>query len=266
MRRETACEEDLCAQDLLGDLELARLFFNFLRISPSYALVSSSPGIKVTRKTPERSAQVIRTFKAYGDVHIQSFDAWMKSCPRLSGKTTLESKTLIISKQERQPRPENHLSIFVPLGLKPVEATRQFREMVVPQLNTGPHQCRHNIRRKTLWKALATVYQRAKHPSLELWRIGLLANLVDRYQGKINPWEQKKLAKQAEMRRHLTLMVVRALVLALVVSENSAIGAFPVKTPISGEQLEFPFAEHRLFRLLSESGDTEFNWILKKLH
>jgi hypothetical protein len=106
------------------------------------------------------------------------------------------------------------------------------------------------------------VYERAKHPNIELWRIGLLAQLVERFTDKLDPWCEKKSAKDAQMRRHLTLMTVRAIFLALVIAENAAQGFFPTRTPVSGEQLEFPFAQQRLHALLSAQGDAEYRVIL----
>jgi hypothetical protein len=58
-------------------------------------------------------------------------------------------------------------------------------------------------------------------------------------------------------------MVVRALFLALLVSENAAQGVFPDQTPVIGEQLKFPFAEQQLHTLLSAHGDVEYLTVLE---
>jgi hypothetical protein len=57
------------------------------------------------------------------------------------------------------------------------------------------------------------------------------------------------------------MIVVRMLVLALLVAENAALGAFPVKAPLEGPQLQFPFAELQLHNRLMTSGDTEYRAI-----
>jgi hypothetical protein len=135
-------------------------------------------------------------------------------------------------------------------------------------LELSPSQPAHQrvrLREKTLLQALCVVYARAKYPRVELWRIGALTNVVERYRDQINPWGSKKLASQAHMRRHLTLIVVRKLLFALLVAENAAAGHFPIAQREPWHQLEFPFMENQLYKLLSASGEEEQNFLVNSL-
>jgi hypothetical protein len=247
------------------DEELHRLLFNYLRISPSYGLICANGARRVTRITPEASRKVIKTFKQYGDVFGLNFDAWAGPALAASGYTTLPAQGLIRHVKPQTVDQGEYLTLHVPKNLpirtQLIECERLLR------LNAAPLQPKLEavIRHKTLWKALATVYERAKHPDIELWRVGLLANCVERFNGKLDAWAAKKQAQHSEMRRHLTLIVVRFLVLALLVAENAAMGAFPVKLPLDSAQIEFPFAELELHNRLMASGDAEYREICSRI-
>jgi hypothetical protein len=242
-----------------------RLFFNFLRISPSYALVSSQRSqIKVSRKTPAHTRQLLAVFDALGNVHTTDFDRWQGPALITSGIRTPRVRVLTSSAAGRVVLSRDCVLMAVPRSLS---RARQLAECkVLLDRNdvkaTAPTQ---DTRIRTLWKALACVYARAKNPDLELWRIGLLANAVTRFKGVMSPEETRKLAAHAEMRRHLTLMVIRLLFTALVISENAALGRFPDKTTQSVSQMAFPFEAHELDRLLSASGDLEYNHIMRRV-
>ena len=242
-----------------------RLFFNFLRISPSYALASRQGGqIKVTRKTPDRTRQLVAVFNVLGNVHTTDFDSWQGPALITSGIRTPRVRVLTSSTADRVVLSRDCVLMAVPRSLS---RARQLAECkaLLDKNDVKAATPTQDTRIKTLWKALACVYARAKNPDLELWRVGLLANAVTRFKGVMNPEETRKLAAHAEMRRHLTLMVIRLLFTALVVSENAALGRFPDKSVQSASQLAFPFEAHQLDRLLSASGDLEYNYIMNRV-
>ena len=246
-----------------GHNDLPRLLFNYLRISPSYALVCSSSSRRLTRGTPEASRRVIETFRKYGDVYCKSFDAWRGPHLAVSGNTTLPDQGLVGQTDYRKALGDTFITLSIPRNL-PLKQQLSECERLLRRSKASVEQIsRVKIRSKTLWKALAAVYERAKHPDVELWRVGLLANCVERFNGQLDAWATKKLAQHAEMRRHLTLIVVRALFLALLVAENAAHGAFPERSAFSGPQLEFPFAELELHNRLMALGDEEYQEICK---
>ena len=243
-----------------------RLFFNYLRISPSYALASSDTAPKrITRATPEHSKKVIRTVRNMGDVYTQSFDAWLGARPKLSGNTTPRVQALILSKNNQVAAPADCIVVSVPKQISIQAQITQFSQLMLELSPSLPAPQRVGFRDKTLLQALCVVYTRAQYPSAELWRIGALTNVVERYRDQINPWGSKKLASQAHMRRHLTLIVIRKLLFALLVAENAAAGHFPLAKRESWHQLEFPFMENQLYKLLSASGDEEQNYLARSL-
>lgn len=245
--------------------ELPRLLFNYLRISPSYALVCLSPPKRLARSTPSGSRQVIDTFRIYGDVYRRSYDAWRGPHLAVSGKTTPPDQGLTGQRDCQETLGDDFITLSIPRNLSLKEQLSECKRLL--RCSKAPRQqfSHVKIRTKTLWKALATVYERAKHPDIELWRVGLLANCVERFNGQLDAWATKKLAQHAEMRRHLTLIVVRTLFLALLVAENAAHGAFPARTPLPGIQMEFPFSELRLHHQLMASGDEEYREICQRV-
>ena len=243
------------------DAELHRLFFNYLRISPSYALVCSAPPQRLTKKTPAATRQLIETFRKHGDVYAQTFDAWRGPAPAVSCNPTLPRQGLIGPATTNEYECGGYINLLVPSHLPLARQLLECERLLRCTIDTQRTKTEPSIRYKTLWRALATVYERAKHPDIELWRVGLLANCVERFNGQLDAWAIKKSAHHAQMRRHLTLIVVRMLVLALLVAENAALGAFPVKAPLEGSQLQFPFAELQLHNRLMTSGDAEYRAI-----
>lgn len=261
MRHTLANPADYSADNDLG-ADYYRLLFNYLRISPSYALICHTASHRITPRTPLSSRRTIQTYRKYGDVYQSTFCQWSGPAQKTSGNRTLNEQPLLLSAGQTIRCPDGYDGFLIPRHLGMQEKLRLARLLIEALPATDKPLAGQSIRLKTLWKALAVVYERAKHPNIELWRIGLLAQLVERFTDKLDPWCEKKSAKDAQMRRHLTLMTVRAIFLALVIAENAAQGFFPTRTPVSGEQLEFPFAQQRLHALLSAQGDAEYRVIL----
>jgi hypothetical protein len=243
--------------------EQLRLFFNFLRISPSYALVDDTRAAKrLTPKTPARTRQLIEVFRLLGEVHTKCFTDWAGPALLLSGNKTSNDQTLLLSHTKPLVIDANCMVFSVPRTLERAQQMAQFRALLDAH-DPKPAKRTTGLRPQTLWKALACVYAKARHPDKELWRIGMLANTVERFKGKISPDGPRSLASQADQRRHLTLMVARLIITALLVAENAAIGVFPSMEKDMGPQAEFPFAAHQLHNHLSATGDEEYNLVMK---
>ena len=240
-----------------------RLFFNFLRISPSYALINKDRAAKrLTSKTPIRTRQIIQVFRLLGEVHSESFSQWAGPGLLLSGNKTSKDETLLLTNSKPLVIDANCMIFSVPRTLERAQQMAQFRELLNVH-DPKPVKKTVGIRPNTLWKALACVYAKARHPDLELWRIGMLANAVERFKGKISPDGPRSLASQANQRRHLTLIVARLMFTALLVSENAAIGVFPSMQRDMGVQTEFAFEAYQLHKHLSATGDEEYNLVMK---
>ncbi len=253
---------DPCLKD-----DSLRLLFNFLRISPSYALAHDLGIKRLTRSMPERTKAVLRTYRRFGDVFTKPFEAWAAPHRKLSGKTTSFVQELVTRPdQSILPKPGYSL-IEIKQGLSRSQALALIEQVIrrsshfcsVKAVDTG-------IRAKTMWRALAVVYARARHPNVELWRIGALTGAIERVLGKIDPNEPKRSLANATMRRDLTLAVIRFLHVALLLSESAALGCFPdIKAPLiePNQQLVFAFENHELDRRLSVCG-LEYDYIVEK--
>lgn len=245
--------------------EQLRLFFNFLRISPSYALVDETRAAKrLTSKTPPQTRQLIEMFRLLGDVHTKSFSQWTGPALLVSGNKTAKAQTLLVAPTKPVVIDSDCMLFAVPRTLERAQQIAQVHALLEVH-NPKPIVHRAGIRPHTLWKALACVYAKAKHPDKELWRIGALANAVERFKGHISPDGPRSLANQAAQRRHLTLIVARLILTALLISENAAIGTFPSMAREAGVQTAFPFEEHKLDAWLSASGDQEYNYVMGKV-
>lgn len=242
--------------------EQHRLFFNFLRISPSYGLMDEAQAAKrLTSKVPARTRQLIEVFRLLGEVHRTSFCQWAGPALLVSGNKTPNQQTLLLTHTKPLLIAADCMIFSVPRNMERAQQMTQIH-LLLKTHDPKPEKKQPDMRARTLWKALACVYAKARYPELELWRIGVLANTVERFKGKLSANEPRALASQAHQRRHLTLMVMRLLVLALVVSENAAIGVFPNQEKDMGVQTEFAFAAHELDRLLSASGDEEYRLVM----
>ena len=232
--------------------DLRRLFFNYLRISPSYRLACLNQDKRLKPSMPPHTKAVLLSYRRFGDVWSKDFEDWDAPAPMRSGNPTRRVQAL--PPDAATLRSERNVTlVLVPNELHSDEKVFQFKAIV-----SADAVKRHlPVRPRTLWKNLAVVYLKARHPEAELWRIGLLAGAVERYKDLIDPWCPRKLARDAAERRHLTLIVIRLLKNALAVAENAAVGLFPSADREPWQQLQFPFADHRLDELLREAKGDE---------
>ncbi len=241
--------------------ELKRLFFNYLRISPSYRLAAQAGTARITPRMPEHSKAALRCYKRFGDVWQREFEEWAGPALFPSGNPTRHLQALPPDAPYVSTAHRNVTLVVVPNELSSLKKVEEFRAIVA-----GDTSCqRLAVRPKTLWKNLAAVHARARYPDAELWRIGVLAGSVERYSGRIDPWCPRRLARDAAERRHLTLIVIRLLKHALTLAENAAVGLFPHPDPQPWQQLAFAFEDHRLDALLSEAAGDEHLIIRQKL-
>lgn len=247
--------------------EELRLLYNYLRISPWYALACSQIDIKVRRLMPERSRAIVHCHRRYGDVYAVDFDHWVGPARKLSGKPTTEPQALIVERGRASQIPSTHELIAIDKSLTIPEAVREITALLKrcgsfcpkPEPVTG-------TRAKTMWRALAVVYARARDPAAELWRIGARVGVIDRFVGRIDPEESRKSQATAQIRRELTQTVIRFLQLALLLSQSAALGTFPdTKSPLieQDQQMVFAFENWELDRALSACA-AEYDFVVAK--
>ena len=254
------------AAPLEQDEEL-RLLYNYLRISPWYALAARQIEIKVRRLMPEHTRAIVHCYRRYGDVYAQTFEHWVGPARKLSGKPTSQPQALIVEASNVSQVAQGYKLIAIKEGSPLPEVLRELTELLKrcgsfrdrPPAITG-------LRAKTMWRALAVVYARARDPAAELWRIGARVGVIDRFAGRIDPEESKKSQATAQIRRELTQTVIRFLQLALLLSQSAALGTFPdTKSPLieRSQQMVFAFENRELDRALSACA-AEYDFVVEK--
>lgn len=216
----------------------ARLFYNYLRLSPSYAAGCVHKARGVGQKLNKHGAKVLACVDKYRDVHQTSFEDWVKGAGRarvdvpLLLPELLTSKTLAIGHQ-------SDLFIRFPFGknaLPQLELLAMIAAMV-PAAVKNQHALRLTpVLPKNLWRDVYLAYLIKNYPEAELWRLGAEAMLVERFIGKVEPTGRRMNSSQDYERRLLVATVVRHRAWAANISEHAAIDKFPCKDPMPFEQ------------------------------
>jgi len=238
-------------------LARARLRFNFLRLSPSYAAGChqlTNGGVKP--KVNAQGRAVLKTIGRYGDVSKVKFEEW-----------ALTNSDLIIPNREaieihkgnalRAIR-QSDLVLSFPNGVNTMtdQDLLAFIHSHVPKGDALPRL--NPVAEKNLWKNIYLSYLTFSNPQEELWRLGAEAMLVDRLVGKINPAGKRMNSSQEHERRHLTLTVLRHRKWAFNVAEHAALDDFPCKKQFGLEQGSFDFFDVDRADQLFAAGNEEF--------
>ena len=238
-------------------LARARLRFNFLKLSPSYAAGChqlTNGGVKP--KVNAQGRAVLKTIGRYGDVSKVKFEEW-----------ALTNSDLIIPNREaieihkgnalRAIR-QSDLVLLFPNGVNTMtdQDLLAFIHSHVPKGDVLPRLT--TVAEKNLWKNIYLSYLTFSNPQEELWRLGAEAMLVDRLVGKINPAGRRMNSSQEHERRHLTLTVLRHRKWAFNVAEHAALDDFPCKKQFGLEQGSFDFFDVDRADQLFAAGNEEF--------
>lgn len=253
----------LCAEQQDCHQERARLFFNFLRISPSYTAASLYVKPKrLPKKMSIDNRQVLDCFAKYGPVLNYSFSTWFDGHEKLlidSSPAVIE----IIKGKDRFFVCDDDILLKLSANQDPPSIAQLINALAQIWPNTQIRQIHQQVLKgaklKNMWKDLLLIYTMASNPHLELWRAGALAMLVDRFIGKLDPLAARYKSGDDHMRRHMTLMVMRHKDSALQVSEQAALGGFPEPQLGKSFQTRFDFEDEnfasRLFSLGSQELD-----------
>ena len=251
--------------DKLG--EQLRLLFHFLRISPTYFLAHKLGPKRLTRGMPEQTKAAIQTYRRYGDVYDQDFEQWAAPHRRMSFNPTSCVQELVASPNQQLDIEDGYSFIKVRHGLSRAEALAMIEQVI----RSSKHFCAAKAsdtgkRVKTMWRALAVVYARARHPKKELWRIGAETAVIERALGRVDPEEPKRVSAHAVLRRDLTLAVIRFAQVGVLLSESAALGCFPnTEAPLitPSKQLTMAFATYEVERRLKTCG-FEFDYVAER--
>lgn len=244
-----------------------QMFFEYLRISPSYALANELKNEQALAKTlgdKEWAARVWKTYSDIGNVYgVMYRDWWLTNGLRLFGIHTAKPKTQVISKLShsdglsvksindylgidfvQQGKPDAIL-VSIPLGQKRMTIMRQLRNLL-DEANQEPiYQPKatyplevNKMRYRRLLAGLRLVYMQAARPDEALWRVATRAKISNNH-GKLDPNAKMKTAKDSDSRRMLTIMASRLMRDTLVLAENAAQGRFPTMDPTSVKTFDF---------------------------
>ena len=257
-----------------------QMFFEYLRISPSYALATSCENeaqLAQMLGNNEQAAAIWKTRCDVGDVFSVLYREWwlrtgmglfgIKSArPRVEAVSRMPASLLLEDCQEAsgselaqfiqtrftdQGKPDS-LLVSIPVGLKRVTIMKQLR-LLLDALEPAPPSVRNSeyaleknkMRQSRLMAGLRLAYMRAARPKDELWRASTRAKISATHRG-LDPLADKKDAKSAEARRMLTIMSSRLIHDALVLAENAACGVFPSLQPVPTIPFDFPELGKRL--------------------
>ena len=238
-------------------LARARLRFNFLKLSPSYAAGCdqlSADGIKP--KVNAQGRAVLKTIGRYGDVSKVKFEVWAlnnsHSC--MPDRDAIEIRSG--NDLKSFAKTDLVLCFFNGINTMTDQDLLAFIHSHVPKGDALPRLT--PVAERNLWKNIYLSYLTFSNPQEELWRLGAEAMLVDRFVGKINPAGKRMNSSEEYERRHLTLTVVRHREWAFNVAEHAAVDDFPCKQQFGLKQGGFDFFDTDRAEQLFAAGAEEF--------
>jgi len=238
-------------------LARARLRFNFLKLSPSYAAGWDQLAIgKIKPKVNAQGRTVLKTIDRYGDVCKVKFEEWVLTNSHLC---VPDRDAIEIHKGNAlKSISKSDLVLCFPNGINKMadQDLLAFIHSHVPRGDALPRLT--PVAEKNLWKNIYLSYLTFSNPQEELWRLGAEAMLVDRFVGKINPAGKRMNSSQEHERRHLTLTVVRHRKWAFNIAEHAAMDDFPCKQQFGSTQGNFDFFDTDRAEQMFAAGAEEF--------
>jgi len=238
-------------------LARARLRFNFLKLSPSYAAGCHQLASEVGKpKVNAQGRAVLKTIGRYGDVSKVKFKEWAQT---ISDLIVPNREAIEIHKGNAlKSITRTDLVLCFPNGVNTM-TDRDLLAFIKANVPKADGDLRLTpVVTKNLWKNIYLSYLTFSNPQEELWRLGAEAMLVDRLVGKINPAGRRMNFSQEHERRHLTLTVVRHRKWAFNIAEHAAVDDFPCKEQFGLEQGSFDFFDADRAEELFAAGAEEF--------
>jgi len=252
MQSQNKCQADLWEQDD------QRLFFNFLRFSPTYWQVCSNTlTLRLHKHMQDDQRAAIQCQRRYGSVFDTSYHDW-SNMNRIKFKN--DSKPAIQLLDGSQAGVINSDDQFIHL---PKGANTKIRDLkllldrvpISQIISTSVKAVK--VRVASLWKIINLVYTRALNPDIEQWRVGALVKLVKAFEHLLDPWAARSVRGHEDMRRHMNLMVKRLLDRAALIAENAARDLFPNDQGVLHPQFKLNFGDSNFATRLFAQGDCE---------
>ena len=216
----------------------ARLYYNYLRLSPSYAAGCIHRIRNGGKRLNSHGQRVLACVEKYRDVHKTSFEEWLQG----PGRVRIAAPTVmpeLMTAQSLKLGHQSDLFIRFPHGCNAMPQLEflAWVAAMVPSVARDHGALRLTpVMQKNLWRDVYLAYLIKNYPEAELWRLGAEAMLVDRFVGKVEPTGRRMNASQDYERRLLVATVVRHRTWAANISEYAAIDKFPCKDALPNDQ------------------------------
>lgn len=280
------------------DLEWFRLWFQFLRVSPSYELARRyrAGELSDAMPLPADFENVLAVYDDLGDLLTAGFAEWWRSVafqhfgyegqkPELVRLGVLsfdddDDQLMRLRSSVRDYLTEEWLDqgqptaivAAIPVGMPKAQIMKQFAAMlggIAREEREHDRQLAGQTAKYGLVKAklhqrsvaqyLDTVTTKAQSPSSTLWQIGALANLSYTHSRWLDPTATPVGEHQIEARDRLKILTSRALHRGHMIAENAARGIFPSYAKCEyAVPLDWEYL-HRQWRALSKMVAAEWN-------
>ena len=234
-----------------------QMFFEYLRISPSYNLASECKNEAEFIKAlgdKEKARKVWKTYQDIGNVYgIFYRDWWLKNGLRLFGTQTAKPITKTVLRLShakdnksniqnliqyletdyaKQGEPDS-LLVSIPLSQKRVKIMKQLKLLLdeaykepIYEPKTIYQLTKNKMQYRRLLGGLRLAYFQCYKPKDALWRVALRAKISHSH-GKLDPDSKTKDRTLNSSKKVLTFMASRLMTDTLLIAENAAQGNFP---------------------------------------
>lgn len=249
-----------------------QMFFEYLRISPSYTLATKCKDIGQLAKelgNSQQAALVWNTYQNVGNVFEMLYREWwlgrgialfgvhsarprVEDVQRMSASPSTDELLaasygklgqFISTRYKAQGMPES-LLVSIPLRMKRTTILKQLKALLDANIpsQSPPKKVyeleKNKMRQSRLLMGLRLIYMRAARPDDELWRVASRAKISKKH-NSLDPAAKKKTANTGEGRRMLTIMASRLKHDSLVIAENAAQGRFPSLEAVATSHFDF---------------------------
>jgi len=246
------------SQANLWEQDDQRLFFNFLRFSPTYwQICSNSQTLRLHKHMHEDQRAAIQCHRRYGSVFDTSYHDW-SNMNRIKFKNDSKPAIQLLDGSQARVIQSDDQFIHLPKGsqAKLDELKLLIDSVPVKQiLSTAVKAVK--VRVASLWKIINLVYTRVLNPDIEQWRVGALVKLVKAFEHLLDPWAARSVRGHEDMRRHMNLMVKRWLDRAALIAENAARDLFPNDQGELHPQFKLNFGDSGFASRLFAQGECE---------
>lgn len=235
-----------------------RLFFNFLRFSPTYWQVcSNSEKLRLHKNMHDDQKAAIKCHRRYGSVFDTSYHDWSNT-NRIKFKNDSKPAIQLLDGSQSGVIKSDDQFIHLPKGAqaKLIDLRLLMDSVPVKQIISTAVKA-VKVRVASLWKIINLVYTRALNPDIEQWRVGALVKLVKAFEHCLDPWAARSVRGHEDMRRHMNLMVKRLLDRAALIAENAARDLFPNDQGVLHSQFKLNFGHSDFATRLFAQGDCE---------